>query len=88
VRYDNPALTVEAYTAELKAEFDQLYQEAGHRRRMMSVSTHDRISGTPVRVRGLGEFIDYAQQHPGVRFLRKDEIARWALGQADTPREA
>ena len=27
VRYDSPALTAEAYTAELKAEFDQLYQE-------------------------------------------------------------
>ena len=55
---------------------------------MMSVSTHDRISGTPARVRGLAEFIDYAQQHAGVRFLRKDEIARWALSQSDTPREA
>jgi hypothetical protein len=55
---------------------------------MMSVSTHDRISGTPARVRGLAEFIDYAQQHAGVHFLRKDEIARWALAQSDTPREA
>ena len=88
VRYDSPALTVEAYTAELKAEFDQLYQEGVVRRRMMSISTHDRISGTPARVRALAEFIDYAQQHAGVRFLRKDEIARWALAQADTPREA
>jgi peptidoglycan/xylan/chitin deacetylase (PgdA/CDA1 family) len=88
VRYDNPALTVGAYTAELKSEFDQLYQEAAARRRMMSISTHDRISGTPARVRGLAEFIDYAQQHAGVRFLRKDEIARWALAQADTPQEA
>jgi peptidoglycan/xylan/chitin deacetylase (PgdA/CDA1 family) len=88
VRYDSPALTAEASTAELKAEFDQLYQEGAVRRRMMSVSTHDRISGTPARTRALAEFIDYAQQHPGVRFLRKDEIARWALAQADTPREA
>jgi hypothetical protein len=29
-----------------------------------------------ISARALGEFIDYAQQHPGVRFLRKDEIAR------------
>ncbi len=28
VRFDSPALTIGAYTAELKAEFDQLYQEA------------------------------------------------------------
>ena len=88
VRYDSPASTVGDYTAELKAEFDQLYEEAAGRRRMMSVSTHDRISGTPARVRGLAEFIDYAQQHAGVHFLRKDEIARWALSQSDTPREA
>ena len=87
VRYDNPALTVGAYTADLKAEFDQLYEEAARRRRMMSMSTHDRISGTPARVRLLGEFIDYAKGHPGVVFLRKDEIARWAMAQSDTPRE-
>lgn len=87
VRYDSPALTAAAYTAELKAEFDQLYQEAAGRRRMMSVSTHDRISGTPARARALAEFIDHAQQHADVRFMRKDEIARWALVQADTPRE-
>jgi peptidoglycan/xylan/chitin deacetylase (PgdA/CDA1 family) len=87
VRYDNPALTVGAYTADLKAEFDQLYEEAARRRRMMSISTHDRISRTPARVRLLGEFIDYAKGHPGVAFLRKDEIARWAMAQSDTPRE-
>ena len=88
VRYDSPALTVGAYTAELKAEFDQLYQEAAVRRRMMSISTHDRISGMPARVRALAEFIDYSQQHADVRFMRKDEIARWALTQADTARES
>jgi len=87
VRYDNPALTVWAYTGELKAEFDQLNQEAATRRRMMSISTHDRISGTPARVRGLAEFIDYVQRHVSVVFLRKDEIARWVLARADTPRE-
>jgi len=87
VRYDSPALTVGDYTAELKAEFDQLYEEAAARRRMMSISTHDRISGTPARVRLLGEFIDYAKSHPGVVFLRKDQIAHWSMSQKDVPRE-
>jgi peptidoglycan/xylan/chitin deacetylase (PgdA/CDA1 family) len=87
VRYDSPALTVTEYTAELKAEFDQLYEEASQRRRMMSISTHDRISGTPARVRLLGEFIDYAKSHPGVAFLRKDQIAHWTMSQKDAPRE-
>jgi peptidoglycan/xylan/chitin deacetylase (PgdA/CDA1 family) len=87
VRYDSPALTVTEYTAELKSEFDQLYQEASQRRRMMSISTHDRISGTPARARLLGQFIDYAKSHPGVAFLRKDQIARWTMSQKDVPRE-
>ncbi|MEN2425207.1 polysaccharide deacetylase family protein [Chromobacterium vaccinii] len=85
VRYDSPALTADAYLADLKAEFDLLYQEAGHRRRMMSISTHDRISGTPARVKALETFIRYAQGHSGVRFMRKDEIARFALTAPGVP---
>jgi hypothetical protein len=41
----------------------------------MSVSTHDRISGTPAQVKVLDEFLAYATQKPGVKFMRKDEIA-------------
>jgi peptidoglycan/xylan/chitin deacetylase (PgdA/CDA1 family) len=86
VRYDNPALTVSAFAQELKDEFDTLYDEAERRRRMMSISCHDRISGQPAKVKAIGEFIVYAQTHPGVVFMRKDAIARFALAQADTPR--
>lgn len=64
---------------QLKLEFDQLYAEGANRRRQMSVSTHDRISGTPAQVRVLDEFITYAKKHPGVVFQRKDEIARQLL---------
>jgi hypothetical protein len=85
VRFDSPALSNEAYLSDLKAEFDVLYKEAGRRRRMMSVSTHDRISGTPARVKVLEEFIRYAQGHPGVRFMRKDEIARFVVKAGDAP---
>ncbi len=87
VRYDSPALTAAAFVDDLKGDFDVLYGEAANRRRMMSISTHDRISGIPARVKALEEFIDYAQKQPGVVFMRKDEIARWALEQSDTPRE-
>jgi len=69
------------------ADFDVRYQEAATRRRMMSVSTHDRISGIPARVKAIGEFIDYAHKHRGVVFMRKDAIARFAVAQEDTPRE-
>jgi peptidoglycan/xylan/chitin deacetylase (PgdA/CDA1 family) len=72
---------------QIKLDFDQLYQEAGHRRRMMSVSAHDRISGTPQMVRAWDAFLRYVKEQPGVAFLRKDEIARWALESPLTLRE-
>jgi peptidoglycan/xylan/chitin deacetylase (PgdA/CDA1 family) len=57
------------------------------RRRMMSISTHDRISGVPGRVKLLEEFIKYAQKQKGVVFMRKDEIAKWALSASNVPHE-
>ena len=87
VRFDSPALTADGFLAELRSDFEVLYAEAAGRRRMMSISTHDRIAGVPARVRALGEFIDHARKQPGVVFMRKDEIARFALADADTPHE-
>ncbi len=71
----NPA----AYEQALKDEFDQLYEEGAHRRRMMVVSLHDRISGHANRVRALDRFLTYAKSKSGVWFARKDEIAEHAL---------
>lgn len=85
VRYDSPALTASAFAQELKSEFDVLYAEAAQRRRLMSISTHDRISGQPAKTQALAEFIAYAQRHPGVVFWRKDQIARWILTQDEVP---
>ncbi|WP_371866292.1 polysaccharide deacetylase family protein [Duganella radicis] len=75
------------FLEQIKLEFDQLYEEGATRRRMMSVSTHDRIGGSPQMVRVLDEFLRYAKSHPGVVFMRKDEIARFAAGSTDTLRE-
>jgi len=88
VRFDSPATTNAGFLSDLKDDFDVLYEEAGSRRRMMSVSTHDRIGGTPGRVKALDEFIQYAQKQKGVVFMRKDEIARWTLTASDVPHEA
>ncbi len=63
----------------LKYEFDQLYLEAETKRRQMSISTHDRIGGTPSVVQALDKFLEYANKHSGVWFARKDEIAKWTL---------
>jgi hypothetical protein len=80
----SPAMFVE----QIKMDFDQLYEEAGHRRRMMSISAHDRISGSPQMVRAWDEFLRYAKGRPGVTFMRKDEVARYVLESQLTLRES
>lgn len=86
VRYSgSTAMTGRAYLQELKDDFDVLYAEGKNRRRMMSISAHDRIAGTPGRVKALDDFIQYALQHKGVKFMRKDDIARWIMKQKNVP---
>jgi len=87
VDYESRYFSTQEYAGDLKAEFDMLYAESSKRRRMMSVSAHDRIAGRPSRAKVLEEFIVYAQSNRGVAFLRKDEIARFALGSSQTIRE-
>jgi len=87
VDYESRYFSTQEYAGDLKAEFDMLYAESSKRRRMMSVSAHDRIAGRPSRTKVLEEFIVYAQDHPGVVFMRKDEIAHFALSSPQTIRE-
>jgi peptidoglycan/xylan/chitin deacetylase (PgdA/CDA1 family) len=87
VDYESRYFSTQEYAGDLKAEFDMLYAESSKRRRMMSVSAHDRIAGRPSRAAVLEEFIVYAQNNPGVVFMRKDEIARFALNSPQTIRE-
>jgi peptidoglycan/xylan/chitin deacetylase (PgdA/CDA1 family) len=87
VNYESRYFSTEGYAADLKREFDVLYEEGAHRRRMMSVSAHDRIAGRPARMRVLEDFIQYAQSHPGVSFMRKVDIANYALASPRTIRE-
>jgi peptidoglycan/xylan/chitin deacetylase (PgdA/CDA1 family) len=71
----------------VKDDFDVLYTKAATCRRMRSISTHDRISGIPGRVKPIEEFIRYAQKQNGVVFMRKDDIAKRALSAPDVPRD-
>ncbi len=87
VAYESRFFSSDQYASELKNEFEMLYSEAENRRRMMSISIHDRIGGRPARAKVMEEFIIYAQRRPGVVFLRKDEIARFALSSSMTIRE-
>lgn len=73
------------FLAQLKFEFDQLYAEGAEKRRMMSVSLHDRIGGTPAMVHAVEEFIRYAKERKGVVFMTKIDIARMVLNDPATP---
>ena len=87
VLYEHRNFSTEQYASELRNEFEMLYTEAESKRRMMSISVHDRVAGRPARAKVLEEFIIYAQRRPGVVFMRKDEIANFALSSSITPRE-
>jgi len=75
------------FLEQIKMDFDGLYKESATRRRMMSVSAHDRISGSPQMVEAWDRFLTYARQHEGVAFMRKDEIIRFARQSPLTVRE-
>jgi len=79
--------STDQFLQQVKMEFDQLYEESAYRRRMMSVSFHDRIGGSPQMVKAASELFTYMQKHKGVVFRRKDEIARLALADKSTIRE-
>lgn len=53
VNYESRYFSNEGYAGDLKRESDVLYEDAAYRRRMMSVSAHDRIAGRPARMRVL-----------------------------------
>lgn len=73
--------SADQFLNQLKLEFDQLYEEGGRKRRMMMVALHDRIGGTPAMVQAIDRFIQYAKEHSGVVFMRRDEIAEIVLSE-------
>lgn len=79
--------SADQFLHQLKLEFTQLYAESATRRRMMSISFHDRIGGTPQIVQAAREFIEFATKQPGVVFRRKDAIAAMVLEDKTTLRE-
>lgn len=83
IQFEGYKFTTTEYERQLQDEFDLLYEEAGQRRRMMSISTHDRVQGRPYRVKSLDRFLTYALKHKGVVCLRKDQIADFAYTAPD-----
>ncbi|HXD64528.1 MAG TPA: polysaccharide deacetylase family protein [Solirubrobacteraceae bacterium] len=58
---------------------DELLRESDERGTMMTVAAHARWSGQAARAAVLRQFIEYALDQPGVRFMRREDIARWWL---------
>ena len=46
---------------------------------MMTVAVHARWSGQATRAAAVRQFIEYALERPGVRFMRREDIARGHL---------
>ena len=72
----NGPATAGAMTEYLRDSFDELYREADRTPRLMSFGLHPRIIGRPGRIRALRDFIGHAQQHEGVWFATREQIAR------------
>lgn len=79
--------SADQFVNQVKMEFDQLYEESENRRRLMSISFHDRIGGTPQMVRAAKELFTHMKKHQGVSFKRKGDIALMALEDSTTIRE-
>lgn len=79
--------SVDQFFNQVKFEFEQLYAESEFKRRQLSISFHDRIGGTPQMVKATKDLIKYMQQHEGVVFKRKDEIATLTLNDKASIRE-
>jgi peptidoglycan/xylan/chitin deacetylase (PgdA/CDA1 family) len=58
---------------------DELLREGEQRRTMMTVAVHARWSGQASRAAALRLFLEHACAQPGVRFMRRCDIARWWL---------
>lgn len=79
--------SADQFLHQVKMEFDQLYAESEFKRRQLSISFHDRIGGTPQMVKAASDIIRYIQQHKGVTFMKKKDIAELTLADKTSIRE-
>ena len=58
---------------------DELLREGEQRPAMMTVAVHARWSGQAARAAAVRLFLEHARAQPGVRFMRRCDIATWWL---------
>lgn len=84
---EGKGFSVDQFFNQVKADFEQLYIESELKRRLMSISFHDRIGGTPQMVKMAHDLVRYMQGHAGVTFKRKDDIAEMTLKDGSSIRD-
>ena len=84
--YEARGMADENFLDNVKRSFDQLYEESGSRRRMMSIVMHDRMV-RPEHARTMAEAFRYMLKHPGVAFMKKVDIANFITTVKDAIRE-
>ncbi|MEL7297906.1 MAG: polysaccharide deacetylase [Pseudomonadota bacterium] len=67
--------TTDEFRDILKEELTVLHEEGEQQARIMNVGLHPHVSGRAYRIRGLREFIEYAQSLPHVWWTTREAIA-------------
>jgi peptidoglycan/xylan/chitin deacetylase (PgdA/CDA1 family) len=73
--YGRPADFVET----CRRGLDYLWEEGETHPRLISIGLHARVMGQAARAAALRDFVEYALHKPGVKFMRRLDIARWWL---------
>lgn len=58
-------------------QFDQLYEEGAEHTRVMAISVHPFLTGTPHRIKYLEQLYEYILAKPGVCMMVGEEILDW-----------
>lgn len=61
--------------------FERLYRESATVTRIMSISVHPYLTGTPHRIGYLEELLDHLRAHEGVVFWTGEQVLNWYLGE-------
>ena len=66
-------------------QIDRLWLESATTARVMAISVHPYITGTPHRIAAFERLLEYVQSKPGVLIRTGAEIADWYRGQVPPP---
>jgi peptidoglycan/xylan/chitin deacetylase (PgdA/CDA1 family) len=77
--FTGPWITCDDFVQMVKDQFDTLYAEGERAGRVMCISLHPFLIGSPHRIRYLDDALRYVLSHQGVWVATADEIADWYI---------